>query len=97
MNERYYCIKEIILYNRTLRENTINCVTLSQERKTEPDCGDDINPISRLMQIQQMKKEKEPVYTLVEEKGMPRRREFIMEVSRKKLLPFTLDLEKKEF
>ena len=39
-----------------------------------------INPISRLIQIQQAKKEKEPVYVLVAERGMPRRREFVMQV-----------------
>jgi hypothetical protein len=42
--------------------------------------GQSINPISRLIQIQQAKKEKEPVYTLIAEKGMPRRREFVMQV-----------------
>ena len=41
-----------------------------------------INPISRLIQIQQAKKEKEPVYTLIAERGMPRRREFVMQVAR---------------
>ncbi|KAJ1526837.1 hypothetical protein ONE63_008401 [Megalurothrips usitatus] len=41
---------------------------------------DEMNPISRLIQIQQAKKEQEPLYTLVEEKGAPRRREFIMAV-----------------
>jgi len=40
-----------------------------------------INPISRLIQIQQAKKEKEPVYVLVAERGMPRRREFVMQVT----------------
>ena len=39
-----------------------------------------INPISRLIQIQQAKKQKEPVYNLVAERGMPRRREFVMQV-----------------
>ena len=46
-----------------------------------PEYGQSINPISRLIQIQQAKKEKEPVYTLIAEKGMPRRREFVMQVS----------------
>ena len=45
-----------------------------------PEYGQSINPISRLIQIQQAKKEKEPVYTLIAEKGMPRRREFVMQV-----------------
>ncbi|KAL0268852.1 UNVERIFIED_CONTAM: hypothetical protein PYX00_010660 [Menopon gallinae] len=64
-----------------VKKKSRNLIKIVQERKTEPDCGEEINPISRLMQIQQMKKEKEPVYTLVEEKGMPRRREFIIEVA----------------
>ena len=51
------------------------------EPKANPDYGQQtINPISRLIQITQAKKEKDPVYTLVAEKGMPRRREFIMQV-----------------
>jgi len=45
-----------------------------------PEYGQSINPISRLIQIQQAKKEKEPIYTLIAEKGMPRRREFVMQV-----------------
>ena len=45
-----------------------------------PEYGQSINPISRLIQIQQAKKEKEPVFTLIAEKGTPRRREFVMEV-----------------
>ncbi|XP_058834357.1 double-stranded RNA-binding protein Staufen homolog 2 [Topomyia yanbarensis] len=47
----------------------------------EEDPPDMVNPISRLMQIQQARKEKEPVYTLVEERGVARRREFVMEVA----------------
>lgn len=43
--------------------------------------GEEVNPISRLIHIAQTQKEKEPVYTLVEERGAPRRREFIMEVA----------------
>merc|ERR1712117_318435 len=44
------------------------------------ELGQSINPISRLIQIQQARKEKEPVYTLVAERGVPRRREFVMQV-----------------
>lgn len=44
------------------------------------ESADEINPISRLMQIQQAKKEKEPIYTVMEERGQTRRREFFMEV-----------------
>jgi len=40
-----------------------------------------INPISRLIQIQQARKEKEPQYILLSESGMPRRREFVMQVT----------------
>ena len=53
------------------------------EQKANPDYGQSINPISRLIQIQQAKKQKEPVYTLIAERGMPRRREFVMEVRKK--------------
>ena len=49
-------------------------------QKASPDYGVGINPISRLIQIQQAKKEKEPVYTLIVERGLPRRREFVMQV-----------------
>uniref|UniRef100_A0A8C2KFG9 Double-stranded RNA-binding protein Staufen homolog 2 n=1 Tax=Cyprinus carpio TaxID=7962 RepID=A0A8C2KFG9_CYPCA len=48
--------------------------------KTGPEYGQGMNPISRLAQIQQAKKEKEPEYILLSERGMPRRREFIMQV-----------------
>lgn len=48
--------------------------------QTSPEYGQGMNPISRLAQIQQAKKEKEPEYTLVTERGLPRRREFVMQV-----------------
>ena len=55
------------------------------------DSAQTINPISRLIQIQQAKKEKEPVYTLIAERGMPRRREFVMQVTISiKLYTFTI-------
>uniref|UniRef100_A0A3B3RY14 Double-stranded RNA-binding protein Staufen homolog 2 n=1 Tax=Paramormyrops kingsleyae TaxID=1676925 RepID=A0A3B3RY14_9TELE len=47
---------------------------------TGPEYGQGMNPISRLAQIQQAKKEKEPEYVLLSERGMPRRREFVMQV-----------------
>lgn len=47
---------------------------------TSPEYGQGMNPISRLAQIQQAKKDKEPEYVLITEKGLPRRREFIMQV-----------------
>ncbi|KAJ8401462.1 hypothetical protein AAFF_G00383810 [Aldrovandia affinis] len=49
-------------------------------KQAGPEYGQGMNPISRLAQIQQAKKEKEPEYTLLSERGMPRRREFIMQV-----------------
>lgn len=49
-------------------------------QKANVDYGSGINPISRLIQIQQANKRKEPVYSLVMEHGLPRRREFIMQV-----------------
>jgi dsRNA-specific ribonuclease len=52
------------------------------KEKLEASSGvDEINPISQLIQIQQARKEKEPVYTVVDERGTARRREFVIEVS----------------
>lgn len=51
------------------------------KEKTDPDYQEDVNPISRLIQMQQARKEKEPIYTLIEERGLPRKREFVIEVS----------------
>ncbi|KAM7038195.1 PREDICTED: double-stranded RNA-binding protein Staufen homolog 1 isoform X4 [Sturnus vulgaris] len=48
--------------------------------QTSPEYGQGMNPISRLAQIQQAKKEKEPEYLLITERGLPRRREFVMQV-----------------
>lgn len=42
-----------------------------------PPC--EVNPISRLIQIQQAKKEMEPTYVLVSERGDPRQREFVLQ------------------
>ncbi|XP_046335336.1 double-stranded RNA-binding protein Staufen homolog isoform X2 [Haliotis rufescens] len=51
-----------------------------QVQKADPSYGSGINPISRLIQIMQAQKKKEPVYSLVAERGLPRRREFVMQV-----------------
>ncbi|RUS91611.1 hypothetical protein EGW08_000584 [Elysia chlorotica] len=51
-----------------------------QQQKADPNYGVGINPISRLIQIMQAQRKKEPVYTLVSERGLPRRREFVMQV-----------------
>ncbi|KAL7299733.1 hypothetical protein TKK_0007483 [Trichogramma kaykai] len=78
------------IQNRTLRlrrkqpatkRKTRNLIKVYQKPRTETDSSEEVNPISRLVQIQQAKREREPVYNLIEEKGAPRRREFVMEVS----------------
>jgi len=43
-------------------------------------CAVGVNPISRLIQIQQAKKEKEPQFSLVSENGVARSREFVFQV-----------------
>jgi len=43
-------------------------------------CAVGVNPISRLIQIQQAKKEKEPQFSLVSEHGVARSREFVFQV-----------------
>lgn len=50
-------------------------------QKADPNYGVGINPISRLIQIQQAQQKKEPVYTLLNERGLPRRREFVIQVT----------------
>lgn len=52
-----------------------------KEKLEQSTTTDEINPISQLIQIQQARKEKEPVYTVVDERGTARRREFVIEVS----------------
>lgn len=79
------------IQNRTLRlkrkppatkKKSRNLIKVYQEpRSAEADASEEVNPISRLVQIQQAKREREPIYALVEEKGAPRRREFVIEVS----------------
>jgi len=43
-------------------------------------CAVGVNPISRLIQIQHAKKEKEPLFSLVSENGVARSREFVFQV-----------------
>lgn len=47
------------------------------QQAAAPPC--EVNPISRLIQIQQAKKEMEPTYVLVSERGDPRQREFVLQ------------------
>ena len=59
---------------------TISLWCPPHQLQTSPEYGQGMNPISRLAQIQQAKKEKEPEYCMVTERGLPRRREFVMQV-----------------
>ena len=52
-----------------------------KEKLEQSTNADEINPISQLIQIQQARKEKEPTYVVVDERGTARRREFVIEVS----------------
>ncbi|XP_066268584.1 double-stranded RNA-binding protein Staufen homolog 2-like isoform X3 [Branchiostoma lanceolatum] len=54
---------------------------VTELNQTNPDYGQGINPVSRLIQIQQARKEKEPEFSLQAERGLPRRREFVMQVT----------------
>lgn len=63
----------------TTKKKTRNLIKVNMDKSS--DYVEDINPISRLIQIQQANKEKEPVYTVLEERGAPRRREFVIEAS----------------
>lgn len=67
------------MYNQNIFLFLTESRTRSQ-LQTSPEYGQGMNPISRLAQIQQAKKDKEPEYTLVTERGLPRRREFVMQV-----------------
>ena len=54
-----------------------------ESKSASADYGNAINPVSRLIQIQQARREREPDYALLEEKGVPRRREFVVQVGTK--------------
>jgi double-stranded RNA-binding protein Staufen len=51
------------------------------KEKADQNFVEEVNPISQLIQIQQARKEKEPCYTVIDERGTARRREFVIEVS----------------
>lgn len=63
----------------TNKKKTRNLIKVNMDKTN--DMTEEINPISRLIQIQQANKEREPVYTVLEERGAPRRREFVIEAS----------------
>uniref|UniRef100_A0A7I4KJE5 Bm4392 n=1 Tax=Brugia malayi TaxID=6279 RepID=A0A7I4KJE5_BRUMA len=54
--------------------------TISKDMKMNPEYGHQINPVSRLMQIMQARKQNEPKFQLVAERGQSRYKEFVMEV-----------------
>lgn len=49
--------------------------------KKDPQYGQHINPISRLIQVMQSQKESEPVFQLIGERGQNRYREFVVQVT----------------
>ncbi|KAL3289337.1 hypothetical protein HHI36_022775 [Cryptolaemus montrouzieri] len=63
----------------TNKKKTRNLIKMNVDKTAETI--EEINPISRLIQIQQANKEREPVYTVLEERGAARRREFVIEAS----------------
>uniref|UniRef100_A0A0K0FLQ7 Maternal effect protein staufen (inferred by orthology to a D. melanogaster protein) n=1 Tax=Strongyloides venezuelensis TaxID=75913 RepID=A0A0K0FLQ7_STRVS len=54
---------------------------LVKDRKMDPEYGHHINPISRLVQVVQMAKEPDPIFTFIDERSVFRRHEFICEVT----------------
>ncbi|XP_059482930.1 double-stranded RNA-binding protein Staufen homolog 2 [Neocloeon triangulifer] len=64
-----------------VKKKTRNLIKVAQEPKGKQEGLEEINPISRLIQIQQAKKEKEPEYTLVEDRNNSKRRQFAVMVS----------------
>lgn len=52
--------------------------------KLDPQYGQHINPISRLIQVMQIRKEAEPAFRLIGEHGQNRSREFTVEVGFKR-------------
>ncbi|MCP9263064.1 hypothetical protein DINM_006416 [Dirofilaria immitis] len=54
--------------------------TISKDMKMNPEYGHQINPVSRLMQVMQARKQNEPKFQLIAERGQSRYKEFVMEV-----------------
>uniref|UniRef100_A0A0N5AB75 DRBM domain-containing protein n=1 Tax=Syphacia muris TaxID=451379 RepID=A0A0N5AB75_9BILA len=55
--------------------------TVVMDMKMDPDYGHQINPVSRLIQVMQARKEPEPKFQLVMEYGQSRYKEFVVEVT----------------
>ncbi|MFH4979060.1 hypothetical protein AB6A40_005769 [Gnathostoma spinigerum] len=54
--------------------------TIIKDMKMDPEYGHQINPVSRLMQVMQAKKDNEPQFRLIAEHGQSRYKEFVVEV-----------------
>ncbi|KHN81816.1 Double-stranded RNA-binding protein Staufen -like protein 2 [Toxocara canis] len=55
--------------------------TIIKDMKMDPGYGHQINPVSRLMQVMQARKENEPKFQLIAEHGQSRYKEFVVEVA----------------
>uniref|UniRef100_A0A915CVQ0 DRBM domain-containing protein n=1 Tax=Ditylenchus dipsaci TaxID=166011 RepID=A0A915CVQ0_9BILA len=55
--------------------------TIIKDKKMDPEYGHHINPVSRLIQVTQMRNEPEPVFKLLGEQGASRYKIFIIEVT----------------
>ncbi|CAD5116288.1 DgyrCDS5194 [Dimorphilus gyrociliatus] len=62
------------------KRNTNNGKNKIKQQKACPEYGQEVNPISRLIHIQQAKKDTEPEYNLISEEGQGRKKEFTIQV-----------------
>ena len=67
-------------YFLTVSEVSAVCACVIGVQNVTSACALNVNPISRLIQIQQAKKEKEPQFALLSENGVARSREFLYQV-----------------
>lgn len=77
-------VKEIntsILSTENITTTTATVAITAAAAANAADENEVSNPISVLLRIQQAAKQNEPIYTVVEERGQGRRKEFIMEVN----------------
>lgn len=82
---------QFLLYTvlRTLIQDTV-VISDSCAGSKAPD------PISQLVQLQQARKEKEPLFTLISEKGQRRQPEFVMQVTVGSVTEVGVGLKKKD-
>lgn len=65
-------IKEILSSDETTPSTTTPATVIVEDEV--------INPISRLLRMQQAAKKREPIYSVIEERGQQKRKEFVVEV-----------------